>query len=115
MVTNSPGEHPKISKKELNYIERSLNGESESEVCIPLIQDLDSKPLLRLALCCCNGQVSTEVWKFIKRTYILWEFALIKQSRLNKAHVFDNYKNILLTFEVHVGPLNFKFQRLKSS
>jgi hypothetical protein len=32
MVTNSPSEHPKISRKELNYIERSLKGESEAEV-----------------------------------------------------------------------------------
>ncbi len=33
MVTNFPSEHPKISKKELNYIERSLKGESETVVC----------------------------------------------------------------------------------
>ena len=34
MVTNSPSEHPKISRKELNYIEGSLKGESDIEVRI---------------------------------------------------------------------------------
>ena len=32
MVTDSPRGHPKISRKELDYIERSLKGESESKV-----------------------------------------------------------------------------------
>ena len=32
MVTNSPNEHKKISKKELSYIEESLKGESETMV-----------------------------------------------------------------------------------
>jgi hypothetical protein len=32
MVTDSPSQHPKISKKELNFIEQSLKGESGTQV-----------------------------------------------------------------------------------
>ncbi|XP_028401386.1 sialin-like [Dendronephthya gigantea] len=46
MVTNSPNEHQKISKKELNYIEKSLKGESETLDCkVPWKSILLSTPV----------------------------------------------------------------------